>query len=110
MYTQLMYMWMYPNWVVCCDICSGIYIGVPSLIVDNWFYISALILLWGWAEMKSSAGTLTTKRVDRVVAYKSARMYATDYTVRTFFQEWKGRMERACIMNHSYIPYALLGY
>ena len=70
MYTYLMYMWVYPKWVVCCDIYSGIYIGVPSLIVDNWFYISAFILLWGWAEMESSTGTLTTKRVDRVVAHK----------------------------------------
>ena len=70
MYTYLMYMWVYPKWVVCCDICSGIYIGVSSLFVDDWIYISALILMWGWAEMKSSAGTLTTKRVDRVVAYK----------------------------------------
>ena len=58
------------KWVVCCDVCSGIYIGVPSLIVDNWFYVSAIIQLWGWAEMKTFAGTLTTKRVDRVVAYK----------------------------------------
>ena len=85
MYTYLMYMWVYPTWVVCCDICSGIHIGVPSLIVDDWFYIPAHILLWGWAEMMFSVGTLTTKRVDRVVAYKSERMYATDYTVRTFF-------------------------
>jgi len=70
MYTYLMYMWVYPKRVVCCDICSGIYIKVSSLIVDDWIYISAHILLWGWAEMKFSAGTLTTKRVDRVVAYK----------------------------------------
>jgi len=70
MYTCLMYMWVYPKWVVCCDICSGIYIEVPRLNVDDWIFISAHILLWGWAEMKSSAGTLTTKRVDRVVAYK----------------------------------------
>jgi len=58
---------------------------IHSLIVGDWIYIPAHILLWGWAEMKFSAGTLTTKRVDRVVAYKSARMYATDYTVRIFF-------------------------
>ena len=70
MYTYLMYIWAYFTWVVCCDICSGIYIGVSSLFVDDWIYISALILLWGWAEMKSSAGTLTTERVDRVVVYK----------------------------------------
>jgi len=56
--------------VGCCDICLGIYIGVSSLIIDDWIYISALIPLWGWAEMEFSAGTLTTKRVDRVVAYK----------------------------------------
>ena len=85
MYTYLMYMWVYSKWVACCDICLGIYIGVYSLILDVWIYISAHILLWGWAEMKFSAGTLATKRVDRVVAYKSERMYATDYTVRTFF-------------------------
>ena len=70
MYTCLMYIWVYAKWVGCCDICSGIYIGVPSLNVDDWMFISAHILLWGWAEMKFSTGTLTTKRVDRVVAYK----------------------------------------
>ena len=68
MYTCLMYMWVYPKWVVCCDICSGIYIKVPSLNVEDWIFISAHILLWGWAEMKYSVGTLTTKCVDRVVA------------------------------------------
>ena len=70
MYTYLMYMWVYSKWVVCCDICLRIYIGVSSLIVDDWIYISTRILLWGWAEMKFSTGALTTKRVDRVVAYK----------------------------------------
>ena len=70
MYTCLMYIWVYPKWVVCCDICLGIYIKVPSLNIDDWIFISAHILLWGWAEMEFPAGTLTTKRVDRVVAYK----------------------------------------
>ena len=58
------------NWVVCCDICLGIYIEVPSLNIDDWIFNSAHILLWGWAEIKFSAGTLTTKRVDRVFAYR----------------------------------------
>jgi len=65
-----MYIWVYLKWVVCCDICSGIYIEVPGLIVDDWTFISTYILLWGWAEMKISVGTLTTKRVDRVATYK----------------------------------------
>jgi len=70
MYTYLMYMWVYSKWVVCCDICLEIYIEVTSLNEHDWNFISAHILLWGWAEMKLSAGTLTTKRVDRVVTYK----------------------------------------
>ena len=71
-YTYLMYIWAYFTWVVCYDVCSGMYNGVPSLKIEDQTFISAHILLSGLAEMKFSASTLTTKRVDRVVTYKES--------------------------------------
>jgi len=79
-----MYIWAYFTWVVCCDICSGIYIRVPGLEIEDQTFISAHILLWGWAEMKFSAGTLTAKRVDRVVTYKES-MYVCHRLYRLNF-------------------------
>ena len=57
---------------MCCDICLGIYIEVPSLNLEDQTFISAHILLWDWAEMKFSVGTLTMKRVDRLVSYNKS--------------------------------------
>jgi len=71
-YTYLMYIWAYFTWVVCCDICSGTYIGVPSLEVEDQTFISAQILLWGWAEIKFFVGTQIAECVDRVVTYKES--------------------------------------
>ena len=104
MYTYLMCIWMYPKWVGCCDICLGIYTKVPSLNVDDWTFISAYILLWGWAEMKFSAGTLTTKRVDRVVAYKECT-----YVCHRLYQNLLLGMERTygtCMHHESFIPFS----
>jgi len=52
---------------------GNIYIGVLSLEVEDQTFISVHVLLWGWAEMKFSAGTLIAKRVDRVNPYKESK-------------------------------------
>ena len=39
-------------------------------------------LLWGWAVMNLSAGTLTTQCVARLDTYLRERMYATVYVAR----------------------------
>ena len=65
------------------------------------FTITFCIFHYGFrAKMKSYAGTLTTKRVARLVTlFMRERMYATVSTVRSkFFLSLWGRTERACIM------------
>ena len=46
------------------------------------FHCMLNYLLWGWAAMKFSAGTLTTQRVARLDTYMRERMYATVYVAR----------------------------
>ena len=76
------------------SICMGIHIW-------KYLQITFCIFHYGFrAEMKFYAGTLTTKRVARLVTlFMRERMYATVSTVRNkFFLSLWGRTERACIM------------
>ena len=76
------------------SICMGIHIW-------KYLQITFCIFHYGFrAEMKSYAGTLTTKHVARLVTlYMRERMYATVSTARNkFFLSLWGRTARACIM------------
>ena len=46
------------------------------------FHCMLIYLLWGWAAMNLSTGTLTTQRVARLDTYMRERMYATVYVAR----------------------------
>ena len=54
------YTWACFTWVVCCNIYSGIYIGVFSFQPRDQTFIYAHILLLGWAEMKLFCRYITT--------------------------------------------------
>ena len=43
------------------------------------FHCMLIYLLWGWAAMNLSAGTLTMQHVARLDTYMRERMYATMY-------------------------------
>ena len=61
------------------------YMEVFSCNLEPRFTFLYLYLL-GWAEMHFSAGTLTTKRVARLVTnILREHMYATAYVVRNYF-------------------------
>ena len=46
------------------------------------FHCMLIYLLWGWAAMNLSTGTLTTQCVAQLDTYMRERMYATMYVAR----------------------------
>ena len=46
------------------------------------FHCMLIYLLWGWAAMNLSIGTLTTQRVARLDMYMRECIYATMYVAR----------------------------
>ena len=46
------------------------------------FHCMLIYLLWEWAAMNLSAGTLTMQHVARLDTYMRERMYATMYVAR----------------------------
>ena len=48
------------------------------------FHCMLIYLLWGWATMNLSVGTLTTQCVAQLDTYMRERMYATVYVARIF--------------------------